>query len=446
VNGGGRPERTVLFLSHRFPPIGGAGVQRITQLSRYLPAEGYLPLVVTGPGIVDDRWTPVDDELSGGVEMASVRRLAGPEPRGTPIEARLERWLRIRTRWEKWWSKSVLDLLPAFDGGVDLVHASVAPYSTAGTAVEAARRLGRPLVVDLEDPWALDEMLVYPSRWHRGLEEGRMARSLRGADVVVMNAPEARRRVLEAFRLPPDRVVAIPNAYDPADFSGPAPDRDDGRFRIVHTGSLHTDLGLAQRSSARIRQHMLGGGVPEVDLLTRSHVYLLEALGSLFERRPELEAEVEVVFAGVYTPEDRAVAARYPFVQLRDFVPHAETVALLRSADLLFLPMYDLPEGRRAGLVPQKTYEYLAAGPPILAAVPDGDARDLLAASGVALICRPRDTEAMAQVVLGEFERRRSGAPRREASPDVLSRCSCERLVRDMVALYDAVAARVASG
>jgi glycosyltransferase involved in cell wall biosynthesis len=438
-------ERTVLFLSHRFPPIGGAGVQRIAQLSRYLPAAGYVPLVVTGPGIVDYRWTPLDDELPRGTEPATVCRLAGPEPTTTAMEARLERWLRIGTRWEKWWSKSVLDVLPSLGGDVDLVHASVAPYSTAQPAVEVAHRLGRPLVLDLEDPWALDEMLVYPTRWHRGLAERRMARSLRAADAVVMNTSEARRRVLEAFGLPADRVVAIPNAYDPADFSAPAPDRDDGRFLIVHTGSLHTDLGLAQRSAARLRHRVLGGGMPDVDFLTRSHVFLLEALGSLFARRPELEREVQVVFAGVHTPEDRAVAARYPFVELRDFVPHSETVALMRSADLLFLPMYDLPAGRRAGLVPQKTYEYLAAGPTILAAVPDGDAKDLLAASGVALVCRPGDTGAMAQAVLGELERRRSGAPRREASSDVLARCRCERLVREMATLYDAVAARVAS-
>ena len=61
----------------------------------------------------------------------------------------------------------------------------------------------------------------------------------------------------------------------------------------------------------------------------------------------------------------------------------------MRSADLLFLPMHDLPPGRRAGLVPYKTYEYLAAERPILAAVPDGDARDILSRVSHATLCRP---------------------------------------------------------
>ncbi len=34
----------------------------------------------------------------------------------------------------------------------------------------------------------------------------------------------------------------------------------------------------------------------------------------------------------------------------------------MRSADLLFLPMQNLPPGVRATIVPGKTYEYLASG------------------------------------------------------------------------------------
>ena len=50
----------------------------------------------------------------------------------------------------------------------------------------------------------------------------------------------------------------------------------------------------------------------------------------------------------------------------------------MRSADLLFLPMHDVPPGSRVGIVPGKTYEYLAWETPILAAVPDGDIAEIL--------------------------------------------------------------------
>ena len=432
---------TILMLAQRFPPTGGAGVQRNVQLARHLAEAGVRAEIVTGPGVVDYRWTPPDTSLSDERLQAVVHRLPAPEPpHGVAWEARLERWLRVPPRWRRWWREHAFEVAVAAGADADVVHASVAPYSTAPTAIAVARRLGRPLVMDFEDPWGLDEMTVYPSRAHRRLTQHQMGRSLRAADAVVMNTPEARRRVLGTFPfLDAERVVAIPNAFDPDDFAAPVPARDDGRFRIVHAGSLHTDHGRRLRSASLFRR-TLGGWAPDVDFLTRSHVYLLEALAGLFDRRPELAPLVDVELAGVFTDPDREVAARSPFVRLREFVPHAGTLELMRTADLLFLPMHDLPPGRPAGLIPHKTYEYLAAGRPILAAVPDGDARDLLAESGAALLCRPADTAAMAAHLEADIDRWRSGAAPRAPRPEVVERCSCRRLIADLTALYDSLA------
>ena len=415
-------------------------MQRNLQLARHLAGTGCRPVVETGPGPVDYRWTPEDPVLGAGLPDAEVVRLTGPEPTPGPWETRLERWLRTPTRWRRWWRAGVLHAAEAA-GPVDVVHASVAPYATATAAADVARRLGTPLVLDFEDPWALDEMLVYPSVAHRRLELLRMRRALRPADAVVMNTPEARGRVVAAFpELDPDRVHAVTNAFDPRDFSGPQPVRRDGRFRIVHTGSLHTELGLRHRAERR-RRRLLGGAVPGVDFLTRSHVYLLEALEEVVRDDPALASTIEVVLAGVFTEEDRAVAAHHPFVELRDFVPHAETIELIRSADLLFLPMHDLPDGQRAGIVPHKTYEYLASGRPILAAVPDGDARDLLTAAGTPRLCRPADARSMAEIIRSEVRRMRAGEVPLPPDPAVVRRCSSDRLVRELSALYKGLAA-----
>ena len=86
-------------------------------------------------------------------------------------------------------------------------------------------------------------------------------------------------------------------------------------------------------------------------------------------------------------------------VRFTGYVPHHESVALVRRAQLLFLPMHDLPPGERSRIVPGKTYEYMASGRPILAAVPDGDARDFLEACGTALVVRPNDVRGMVQAL-----------------------------------------------
>jgi glycosyltransferase involved in cell wall biosynthesis len=421
---------SVLFLSYFFPPIGGAGGQRNPRLVRYLPDYGYEPVVLTGPGAPDYRWTPFDASLEiPGVE---VHRLAGPEPgRGGQWGRRAERWLRRPSAWKRWWHAEALRDAPRMRR-VDLVHASIAPYETAETAVAVARRLGRPLVIDFEDPWALDEMMVYPTRLHRSLELGRMLRVLRNASAVVMNTPESARRVREL--LPGKNVAVVGNGYDAKDFAGGPVERGDGIFRIVHTGSLHTDFAREHERFGRVRR-ALGGGVPNVDYLTRSHVFLLEALGRL---ESELRRPIELHLVGALTPEDEAVLENAPVpVRRHGFLPHAETVALIRSADLLFLPLHDVGEGRRVSIVPCKTYEYLASGNPILAAVPDGDARDLLARCGTALICRPADVEGLAVALGRELRRWRARIAAPQANRAVASAFEYDRLTENLAAVYD---------
>jgi glycosyltransferase involved in cell wall biosynthesis len=424
----------VLFLSYYFPPIGGAGGQRNPRLVRYLPELGYEPVVITGPGAPVYRWSPLDPSLEvSGVE---VHRLPGPEPaKAVGWARRAERLLRRTSAWRRWWSEEVPKLARQV-GDVDLVHASIAPYETAETAVVVARALKKPLVVDFEDPWALDEMMVYPSRLHRALEFRRMLRLLRAADTIVMNTPEAARRVREL--VPGKTVAVVSNGYDPADFERPTPPREDGGFRIVHTGSLQTDLGLAHRRTSRVRS-VVGGALGEVDFLPRSHVFLLDALKQL---EGELRAPIELHLAGNLTAADEAALEGAPVRVVRHgFLEHPDTIALIRSADLLFLPMHEVAEGKRVGIVPCKTYEYLASGNPILAAVPDGDARDLLARSGAALICRPRDVDGMARAVARELRRWRA----RITGPAATTKARVfeyEALTADLAAVYDGVLPR----
>jgi glycosyltransferase involved in cell wall biosynthesis len=109
----------------------------------------------------------------------------------------------------------------------------------------------------------------------------------------------------------------------------------------------------------------------------------------------------------------------------------------MRAADLLFLPMHDLPEGARATVVPGKTYEYMASGQPILAAVPEGDAHDLLSTAGTAFLCRPKDVDQMAAAIVEAYERSRSGAPLPAPPAELLRRYEYRRLARELASVFD---------
>jgi glycosyltransferase involved in cell wall biosynthesis len=436
--------RRILFVAYHFPPVGGAGVQRNAKFARYLPEFGYESLVVTGAGTASGRWTPSDRTLNADVPAGTeVRRLPGPEPTGSSgWRGRSERWLGVRTPWQRWLIDGIVAAGREAADEFDLIYAGMAPYESAEAAARLARELGKPWVADLQDPWALDEMWIYPTRLHHRREIARMRRLLATADAIVMNTPESARRVRDRFpELRLKTIVTIPNGFDSADFEGPEPERTDGAFRIVHTGYLHTELGRHHRRAALARR-LLGGANGQVDILTRSHVFLLEAIEQL---APDMRDEIEVHLAGVLSDDDRETGGRSSAVRMLGYVPHAESVALLRSADLLFLPLHNLPEGVRLCIVPGKTYEYLASGRPILGAVPDGDARDLLERAGGAFVCRPPDSEAMARLIEAEVERRRAGVPSRPDRSEVLPAFERRHLTERLAGVFDGLLDGVAS-
>jgi glycosyltransferase involved in cell wall biosynthesis len=167
-------------------------------------------------------------------------------------------------------------------------------------------------------------------------------------------------------------------------------------------------------------------------------VYVLQAVDRLRADEPELAARLEVHLAGVLTDVD-LLHARSPAVRLHGYLSHADTLELLRTADALFLPMQDLPPGTRATIVPGKTYEYLAAGRPILAAVPEGDARDILRDAGAAWLCRPADVDEMISILRVALVAHRAGERQPAPRPEVVERFEYRRLAGELAAVFDGV-------
>ena len=432
--------RHALVPSYHFPPIGGAAVQRNIKLVRYLPRFGYLPVVVTGSGTAAGRWTPSDPTLERDIpDDVDVIRVATPEARAAgPWRERASRWLGLGKAWTDWWTQGVLGSATSVAEGIEIIYAPLVPYDSYVAAGRLKSLLGCPLVVDLHDPWALDEMMVYPTGLHRRQGLRTMGKAVRAADGIVMSTPEAKDRLLETFpELSSKAVVAISNGFDDEDFSGTPPARSDAAFRIVHTGYLHTELGWEHRRVLAMRR-ILGGAFAEVDILTRSHVYLLQAVERLLRSDPSL-GPIEVHLAGVLTDADRTVASESSNVVLHGYLPHPQAVELMRSADMLFLPMHELRNGGRVGIIPGKTFEYLAARRPILAAIPDGDARDLLEAAGNASICRPSDVDCIAAAIAEAIARKGRGEMPRRPDEQLVRQCEWPRRAEALAELFDLV-------
>lgn len=396
----------VLLISYYFPPTGGAPAQRSLKFVRYLPEEGYLPIILTGPGTSHNQWTPHDPSLSKELpKEVPLYRVQTPVPQARKkLLRRAERWLGLPSAFSRWWIRSAIDLgeRALLAEGAKLIYASLSPFESAEVAAYLSRKHGIPWVADLRDPWAIDEIQVYPSFLHKMLAQRHMRRLLSSAAVIVMNTPEATaclKRTFPAFQR--KRVVTITNGFDPEDFQQSKLPETNGKFTIVHAGSFLTDSGLLHRRRRRLYEG-LGGAVPGVDIATRSHLVLFEAIHRWCMLDARIKENLQIVFPGNapraehVCPEEKTVL---PLTRFPGYLPRDESLGVVRSADLLFLAMHNLPGGMRSTSAPSKMYEYMASGRPILAAVPDGDARDFLAQTGTAFLCRPDDAEGMLQIM-----------------------------------------------
>ena len=121
----------------------------------------------------------------------------------------------------------------------------------------------------------------------------------------------------------------------------------------------------------------------------------------LRSQAPQAYDRLRIILVGVddtYTQSMVQASGVADRVTLTGYQPHDVSVAWVRWADALFLPLDGLPRKRRSLIVPGKTYEYLASGRPILAAVPEGDARDLVLRAG-GTVTPPTDHPGLASAL-----------------------------------------------
>lgn len=394
--------KKVLFIAYYFPPIGGGGIQRSVNFVKYLPDLGYFPLVLTCSSPAEERWTPKDYTFGKDVNNNCMvfRVSTPPPPPDIKIMRRLKKLFFLQDNFSKWWIRHAIKLGEEIikENKIDVIYATMSPFQSSYVADCLSKKYNIPWVADLRDPWALDEMVLYPSSLHKRYDLYRMKEVLFGASAIIMNTPEAAESLIKHFReFTNKRILSITNGYDAKDFDRNVENNKNIKFRVVHSGSLYSETGI-QLNKNKALYNILGGVNKNVNILGRSLIYLLKSLEDWAEESPEIINEIEVMLIGKSDPGDIAMLEGKRCKNVFNFtgyVPHEESIFYIKSADLLFLPMHNIADGHRATTVPGKLYEYIASGRPILAAVPEGDAKDILMKSGLAYITQPDDSNLM---------------------------------------------------
>ena len=118
--------------------------------------------------------------------------------------------------------------------------------------------------------------------------------------------------------------------------------------------------------------------------------------------------------------------------------PHNETVREMVRSDL---NVTFCPQASSALRVPQKLYEYLRAGRPILALMGEGPGREILREFDAGVACNPLDPDEIGRVLVERFRQPRKISNRIERL-ESLERFERSKLTRDLAGLLETVVER----
>ena len=406
--------RRALLISYPFPPVGGAGVQRVTKFTKYLPQAGWLTSVLT----VENPSVPlVDQSLGHDIPPETiVRRARTWEPSyslktavsaggGSGRQRRLSALPAAKAMVRRFANlvlqpdPQILWMPGAVRDGLKLLrevpHAAIVatgpPFSTFLIGAALSRRTKLPLILDYRDEWGLSNTLWENKRLD-GLStkiQMRMHQRVVRQAAALVATTKASAASLEAIRDQSGaraQVTCIYNGYDPDDFPGALADRlaSDGRYRLVYAGTLWSLTSVEP---------------------------LVEAALELARRRPDLAGRLELVFAGRRTGAQQSFLDRLSDSPCRvvelPYLDHSGAIELISSADGLCALLTDTPGAER--VVPAKLFESMAAQKPIVMIAPAGEAWELLKPYPAAHVFDPKDIAGIANGLAGEIERTASG-------------------------------------
>lgn len=354
----------IVLIHQAFAAIGEPGGTRHHEMARYLSDMGHEVTVLaggvsylTGEGTGDDGW------------LGKQR-----DDRGVRI------WRPFTYRgWHRSFVHRVFSffsfMVSSFLAGltvpsVDLVWGTSPPLFQAVSAWLLARLKRAPFVLEVRDLWPLfavevgvlrNQTLISLSRW--------LERFLyRRADWIVVNSPGFVEHVRARGG---DPVTLIPNGVDVAMFDPQASGED---FR---------------------RKHSLGEGF--LVLYAGAHG-LSNDLGVALEAASQLsDSEVELVFVGDGKEKaglkQAAQAMGLTNVHFIDPIPKADMTEALAAADACLAILKPIEAYKTT--YPNKVFDYMAAGRPVLLAI-DGVIRQVVEEAGAGVFVAPGDPTKLA--------------------------------------------------
>lgn len=426
--------KRVLIITYYWPPSGGSGVQRWVKFSKYLPSQGWQPVIYTPenpdmPSIDQSLYSDIPGEAEiikrPITEIYSIyRKISGNKGGGevNPINSQkktLKQKLMLAIRGNLFipdprisWLRPSVRFLKKYlrEHPVDVIVSTGPPHSMHLIAREVSKATGIPWVADFRDPWT--RMFYFKhlalSDWARKKHEKLEKMVLDDASAVVAVSP----LVQEEFKtMTGNRIELVTNGYDPEDFGQVV--EPDGHFNIVHTGLFASD------------------GNPET---------LWKVLSDLCREDARFADQLRIRLVGkndtMILDSIHAAGLERNLVDL-GYRDHTVAVREQMGSTMLILPLRKEPEYRAT--LPGKLFEYLGSQRPVLGiGQTDGAMARILADTGAGETFEWDDEAGIRTYVLKRWEKFLAGDD--DSVPDNnIEQYSRKATARKMAALLESL-------
>lgn len=387
--------KKVLVITYDFPPLGKGSVLRPLKFSKYLLRNDWEPVILTSTpktyyfrdeyllGEAEDLGLKIFRTKDGRNNLLTGRKLKDLPNEASRIRSRnLSRYRNLPDEHSSWISQAVkLGSEIIESDKIEIIYATGPSFTALVAAGELKEKYKIPLVVDYQDSWLHSSESYFPMGYHR-LRNLKMEQEvLKVSDEVITTNRRIKEYLIEEYDyLRHEDINIINHGYDEEDFKraaeSPLPEKP--RMRFSCAGNFF-DLAAPR--------------------------YFFEAMKIVFERRPELRGKIELCIIGGLSKENLKLIQKSNVsdsVLNPGYVNHIEAIKYLLASDVLW---FTIGKGRGEEVVsPVRLAEYFGSRKPILAAVPDGAAKQLLKDYDAVRICQPDEPGEIATLIIEYYE------------------------------------------
>lgn len=383
----------ILFITYFYPPLGGIAPQRSIRLSRKLAELGVDLTVLTTSN--SEGWTNIDNSLLEKIKNIRVIRTPcfGTDSlyRRKPFIIQFPKLIFIKILnvffmdYMFFWNFTLFfkAFKIIYKEKPDFVYNSTPPFSSFFTIIFLKIFFPRLVVVgDFRDSF-----MGYPGIFRKGFWLKNIVRFLfcalwerivlRHIDIFFAVSPgildelkakagNNRKRIFELLH----------NGYDEADWAEIPPYTRGEKFRITYTGTFP---------------------------LFRSPRAFFEGYARAIEENEEISKFGEILMVGQFSEEHLLLFRRFPYNKVLKVVGEVPYRKALEFQALSDVNLLILDELERADVVTGKIFEYMRAGRPILAIVPQGEAKRIIMEGNLGICVSPSDIDNIKKAILHLF-------------------------------------------